>query len=85
AALNIIMTIRKQRNQTDLHWMLLVDQAKAFDQSRKRHKAEGPSFFPIIYNSFEPLLKQLENKIVEIPLGRQKFKLVAYANDLSIG
>ncbi|CAG8773954.1 4634_t:CDS:2, partial [Gigaspora rosea] len=36
-------------------------------------------------STFEPLLRQLENKIVGISLGRQRFKLAAYANDLSIG
>jgi len=32
AAMDIITTLRSQREQTDTHWMLLVDQAKAFDR-----------------------------------------------------
>ncbi|CAG8539044.1 1372_t:CDS:2 [Ambispora leptoticha] len=130
AALDIISTMRSQKNLTDMNWLLFLDQKKAFDRvdhnylilvlekmgfsptftnlikslfgnlwahitdagllstpfKISRGVRQGDPLSPLLYViAFEPLLRQLKSKIKGAATGITKFKLTAYADDLTVG
>ncbi|CAG8767018.1 18635_t:CDS:2, partial [Gigaspora rosea] len=76
AAMDVLIVLRNQIDQSKYYWLLLLDQQKAFDRVNQAY---------IMDSAIEPLLKCLYERIHSIEIKNQCFKIAAYVEDLAIG
>ena len=79
-----ISLVKNLFTNQEAHILETGELSKAF--RIERGVRQGDPLSPLLYIlAFEPLLLNLKNNLQGIKLGHQSFKLIAYADDLTIG